>query len=128
MAVACGPPVLPGAVQLFSSPCPPRSRRTHNPQLLPRGSQPSFFLWATPPCQHTLVRAARSKPCSSDERKRVGILFSDFVKTRIARPCKTRSGREAGPGSTLTRPRRQLLACPLPKGVLTTSQHTVICY
>jgi len=30
MAVACGPPMLPRAVQLFSSPCPPRPRRTHN--------------------------------------------------------------------------------------------------
>jgi hypothetical protein len=30
MAVACGPSVLPGVVQLFSSPYPPRPRRTHN--------------------------------------------------------------------------------------------------
>jgi hypothetical protein len=30
MAAACGPPVPSGGVQLSSSPCPPRSRRTHN--------------------------------------------------------------------------------------------------
>jgi hypothetical protein len=29
-AVACGPPVLPEAAQFFSSPCPPRLRRTRN--------------------------------------------------------------------------------------------------
>jgi hypothetical protein len=28
------PPVVPGAVQLFSSPCPPRARRTQPPQML----------------------------------------------------------------------------------------------
>src|ERR1700740_2801793 len=39
MAAAWGPPAPPGGVQLFSSRCPPRSRRTHNP-LLPHKSAP----------------------------------------------------------------------------------------
>src|SRR5258708_667801 len=80
MVAACGPPVPPGRVRLFSSPCPPRSRRTHNLQLFPRDGQPLFSIWTIPHCQHTPVHAVRSRPCSSDERKLACILFSHFVK------------------------------------------------
>src|ERR1700687_3031657 len=91
MAAAGGPPVPPGAAHLFSSPCPPRSRRTYNlPQLLPRRGQPLFSTWPIPHCQNTPVHAVRSRPCSSEERRFGGILFSHFVKTRGTRPCKTR--------------------------------------
>jgi phosphoglycerate-specific signal transduction histidine kinase len=41
MAAACGLPTILRAAQLFSSPCPSRSRPTYNlPGLLSRGSDP----------------------------------------------------------------------------------------
>jgi hypothetical protein len=92
MVATCGSPAPPGAAQLFSSPCPSRSRRTHN---LPNCFRVVANLGFPYGLSHT-VGTRQSTPfgpgrCSSDERKLTGILFSHFAKTRVTSPYKARS-------------------------------------
>src|SRR6266446_4586716 len=89
-AAACvSPSAPPGAAQHFSSPCPPRLRRTHNLFKLLQRVAHLRFLYGLCHIVSTRVRAARFKP-SSDERRLAGILFSHFAKSR---PYKTHSGK-----------------------------------
>jgi len=91
MAAACGRGASGGA-QLFSSPCPSRSRRTHN--------LPSCSLVVATLCSLNGLSYAvstrqssrsvrRSRPCSSDERKLAGSCSHTLRRRGFPRPYKT---------------------------------------
>ena len=87
-AAACGLPTTLRAAQLFNSPCPPRSRRTHN---LPSCCHLLANLcshMAIAHRQHALVRAARSRPCSSDERSSPAYCSHTLRRRGVTRPVR----------------------------------------
>src|SRR6266853_3191972 len=91
MVAACGPPVPPGGVQLFSSLCPPPSRRTHN---LPKRSHAVANPCSLYGLSHTVIRRESTpfvRQTSTAWTESSPVLVLTFCEDEVTTPCKTRS-------------------------------------